>query len=60
MISRMDSGSAERWVGSCRREIFDHAIPSNEGHLRRLVRDFVNYYPQDRVHDSLEKDTPNR
>ena len=54
------NGVAERWVGSCRREILDHVIPLNEEHLRRLLREFVNYYHQDRVHDSLGKDTPNR
>ena len=32
----------------------------NEEHLRRLIRDYVRYYLEDRVHDSLSKDTPNR
>jgi hypothetical protein len=32
----------------------------NEDHLRRLIRDYINYYQDDRVHDSLEKDAPNR
>jgi hypothetical protein len=32
----------------------------NEQHLRRLLRDYVSYYHQDRIHDSLEKDTPDR
>jgi putative transposase len=54
------NGVAERWVGSCRREILDHVIPMNETHLRRLLRDYVNYHHEDRVHDSLEKDTPNK
>ncbi len=54
------NGIAERWVGSCRREILDHIIALNEQHLRRLIRDYVNYYHQDRIHDSLDKDTPNR
>src|SRR6187399_931170 len=54
------NGVAERWVGSCRREILDHVIALNEQHLRRLVRDYVSYYHQDRIHDSLDKDTPNR
>ena len=55
------NGIAERWVGSCRREILDHVIPLNlnESHLRRLLRDYVTYYHQDRVHNALEKDTPN-
>jgi hypothetical protein len=30
----------------------------NEAHLRRLVRDYISYYHADRIHDSLEKDTP--
>lgn len=54
------NGLAERWVGSCRREILDHVIALNEQHLRRLIRDYVNYYHDDRIHDSLGKDTPNR
>ena len=54
------NGTAERWVGSGRREILDHIIALNEQHLRRLIRDYVNYYHDDRVHDSLGKDTPNR
>ena len=54
------NGLAERWVGSCRREMLDHVIALNEQHLRRLVRDYVSYYHQDRIHDSLSKDTPNR
>ena len=54
------NGIAERWVGSCRREILDHVIALNEQHLRRLIRDYVNYHHDDRIHDSLEKDTPNR
>jgi transposase InsO family protein len=47
------NGIAERWVGSCRREILDHVIALNEPHLRRLIRDYVNYYHEDRIHDSL-------
>ena len=34
--------------------------PLNEQHLRRLIRDYVSYHHEDRIHDSLEKDTPNR
>ena len=46
------NGTAERWIGSCRREILDQIIPVNEEHLRRMIRD--------RIHDALNKDTPNR
>jgi Integrase core domain len=58
--SPWQNGLAERWVGSCRREILDHVIPQNEDHLRRLHGEYVNYHHQDRIHDALEKDTPNR
>jgi transposase len=58
--SPWQNGTAERWVGSCRREILDHVIALDERHLLRLMRDYVSYYHQDRVHDSLEKDTPDR
>ena len=56
--SPWQNGVAERWVGSCRREILDHVIAVSEGHLRRLVRDYVTYHHEDRIHDSLAKDTP--
>ena len=51
---------AERWVGSCRREMLDHVIALNEAHLRLLMSAYVKYYHEDRIHDSLEKDTPHR
>src|SRR5882762_9541327 len=58
--SPWQNGIAERWIGSCRREILDHVIALDERHLLRLVRDYVNYHHEDRTHDSLAKDTPNR
>lgn len=58
--SPWQNGIAERWVGSCRREILDHVIPLHEEHLRRLIREYVRYYHEDRIHDSLDKDTPHR
>ena len=38
------NGIAERWIGSCRRELLDHVIALNESHLRRLIREYVNIY----------------
>jgi hypothetical protein len=35
-------------------------IVLNETHLQRLLREYVAYHHEDRIHDSLEKDTPNR
>ena len=40
--------------------MLDHVIVLNEKHLRRLVRAYVNYHHQDRTHDFLHKNTPNR
>jgi len=53
------NGIAERWVGGARREILDHVIALNESHLRRLLREYVAYFQEDRIHDALDKDTPN-
>jgi putative transposase len=58
--SPWQNGVAERWVGGCRRELLDHVIPLNEDHLRRLVREYISYFHEDRIHDSLTKDTLNR
>ena len=56
--SPWQNGVAERWVGSCRRELLDHVIVLNGPHLRRLVGEYIRYYHEDRVHDALNKDTP--
>jgi transposase InsO family protein len=50
---------AERVIGPLRRELLDHVIVMNEGHLRRLLRRFVGeYYHPCRTHLSLGKDAP--
>jgi transposase InsO family protein len=51
------NGVAERWVGSCRRDLLDHVIACNERHLNA---DYVRYYHQDRTHLGLAKQTPAR
>ena len=56
--SPWQNGVAERWIGSCRRDLLDHVLILNEAHLLRLVKDYVSYYHTDRTHDALEKDTP--
>jgi len=58
--SPWQNGIAERWVGSARRELLDHVIPLNEQHLRRLGREYMDYYHEDRTHIGLEKTTPAR
>ena len=56
--SPWQNGVAERWVGSCRRDLLDHVIVLNERHLKRLMAEYVRYYHHDRTHLGLAKDTP--
>lgn len=49
---------AERWIGSCRRELLEHVIVFGPRHLVRLIRCYVSYYHEDRRHLGLGKDTP--
>ena len=51
---------AERWIGSCRRELLEHAVVLDQRHLIRLVHSYLTYYHDDRVHLGLNKDTPNK
>jgi transposase InsO family protein len=56
--SPWQNGVAERWVGSARRDCFDHVIALDEAHVRRLAREYMGYYHTDRTHDGLGKDAP--
>jgi transposase InsO family protein len=56
--SPWQNGVAERWVGSCRRDLLDHVIVLNERHLKRLIAEYLRYYHEDRTHLGLAKDTP--
>src|SRR6266702_3990371 len=56
--SPWQNGVAERWIGSCRRDLLDHVIILNERHLKRLMSEYVHYYHEDRTHLGLAKDTP--
>jgi transposase InsO family protein len=49
---------AERVIGSIRRECLDHVIVLNERHLRRILREYFEYYLASRTHLSLQKDSP--
>lgn len=56
--SPWQNGVAERFVGSCRRDLLDHVIVFNERHLKRLMTEYVRYYQGDRTHLGLDKQTP--
>jgi len=56
--SPWQNGVAERFVGSCRRDLLDHVIVLNERHCKRLMTEYVRYYHDDRTHLGLNKQTP--
>jgi transposase InsO family protein len=51
--SPWQNGTAERFVGTVRRELLDHVVVLNEHQLRRLLREYAEYYNAERVHSSI-------
>ena len=49
---------AERWIGSCRRELLDHVVVLGDRHLKQLIRSYLIYHHEDRCHLGLSKDAP--
>ena len=45
-------------MGSIRRECLDHVIILGEKHLRRILKEYFDYYLGSRTHLSLAKDAP--
>jgi putative transposase len=56
--SPWQNGVAERWVGSCRRDLLDYIIAVDERHLKRRLAEYIRYYHEDRTHLGLGKGTP--
>jgi transposase InsO family protein len=50
----------ERWNRTVREELLDHRIIFGERDLRRLLREYVDYFNQARPHQSLGQDSPCR
>ncbi len=48
----------ERFIGSVRRECFDHVVVLSDDHARRVLRRYLEYYERSRTHLSLAKDAP--
>jgi putative transposase len=48
----------ERVIGTVRRDCLDHVIVLGEQHLRRILREYLEYYHGSRTHLSLDKDAP--
>jgi transposase InsO family protein len=48
----------ERVIGTIRRECTNHIVALGEGHLRRVLRDYAEYYNRARCHQSLGRNAP--
>jgi len=46
---------AERWIRSAREECLDRLLIVGEAHLRRVLREFVDYYNRSRPHQGIEQ-----
>jgi putative transposase len=44
---------AERFVRSVRRECLDHFVILSEGHLRRVLREYLEHYNHERPHQGI-------
>jgi putative transposase len=56
--SPWQNGIAEPFILSARTDLLNHTIIFNEDHLRRLMREYVEYYNKNRCHLSLNRDSP--
>jgi putative transposase len=48
----------ERLVGTLRRECLDHFFILGETHLKRILKEYVKYYNQQRPHQGIEQQLP--
>jgi hypothetical protein len=49
---------AERWVRSARAECLDQLLIGGEGHLRRVLADYIAHYNEARPHQGLDQGCP--
>jgi putative transposase len=52
------NAACERFLGSVRRECLDHVVVLGEGHLRRVLREYVAYFNSDRPHQGIRQHIP--
>lgn len=53
------NATCERFLGSLQRECLDHLIILNEQQLRRVTREYVNFYNEHRPHQGIGQRRPN-
>ena len=56
--SPWQNGYCGRMIGSVRRDLLDHVIIFDDNHLRRLMKEYLAYYHEDRTHLGLDGQTP--
>ena len=56
--SPWQNGICERFILSARSEVLNHVIIFNEDYLRKLMKEYVEYYNKDRCHLSLGRNSP--
>ncbi len=52
------NATCERFLGSVRRECLDHLLVLGEAQLRRVLREYVRYFNDDRPHQGLAQQVP--
>jgi transposase InsO family protein len=53
-----ENAICERFLGSVRRECLDHLLVLGEGHLRRILREYVAFFNAARPHQRLQQRIP--
>jgi putative transposase len=48
----------ERLIGTIRRECLDFLIPLDEGHVKRILREYIRHYNRGRPHSALGPGIP--
>jgi putative transposase len=52
------NGVCERFMSSLRRECLDHTLILHSRHLTRVVREYTNYFDQERPHQGIGQRIP--
>ncbi len=52
------NATCERFLGSVRRACLDHVLVLGEAHLRRVLREYVASFNQDRPHQGIRQHIP--
>jgi len=47
---------AERWIRSIKEDCLKHVVPIGEGFLRTAIREYVEFYNQERAHQGLNNE----